>query len=195
MIPDRIPTREEIIARRNRLGLETPKTPVVPVTMVRAKEIEPPAPVNDVKPQRVWPRDYLYIATPRMAVVDPESIVPHYFVTDIIDMAVIVSGVENNDLLSARRTHPIPKARQLVSWAARRFTTASTILVGKRCGGRDHSTVVHGYRVVGTYIKKYGIDVSSKNPQEVMEKIWPYLSEPRYHISGLWHSKWPRIGT
>jgi hypothetical protein len=64
----------------------------------------------------------------------------------IILETAIAHGVPPVDIMSARRAAPIVAARQEAMWRMRMETTMSTPAIGKRLGGRDHTTVIHGVR-------------------------------------------------
>jgi hypothetical protein len=50
------------------------------------------------------------------------------------------------DLRSARRDQAVVKARHEAFWRCRNETTLSLPEIGRRFGGRDHTTVLHGIR-------------------------------------------------
>lgn len=50
------------------------------------------------------------------------------------------------DLLSARRARAIARPRQIAMYLAKRLTTRSLPEIGRKFGGRDHSTVIHAVR-------------------------------------------------
>ena len=50
------------------------------------------------------------------------------------------------DLTGRRRTQPIAQARQEAMAEAWRRTALSKCEIGRRLGGRDHTTVIHGVR-------------------------------------------------
>lgn len=54
-------------------------------------------------------------------------------------------GVTIDDLLSSRRAHPLPLARQEAMWRMRNETTHAMPSIGK-CLNRDHTTVIYGIR-------------------------------------------------
>lgn len=54
-----------------------------------------------------------------------------------------------NDLASPRRTTNIVRARQVLIFLAREHTTLSMPQIGRRVGGRDHTTVLHSCRKIG----------------------------------------------
>jgi chromosomal replication initiator protein len=50
------------------------------------------------------------------------------------------------DLLSERRTRSVARPRQTAMWLCKRLTTRSLPDIGRRFGGRDHTTVLHAVR-------------------------------------------------
>nr|WP_238858259.1 chromosomal replication initiator protein DnaA [Faunimonas pinastri] len=69
----------------------------------------------------------------------------------IEDIQKVVAGhynVSKNDLLSARRTRTIVRPRQIAMYLAKTMTPRSFPEIGKRFGGRDHTTVLHAVRKV-----------------------------------------------
>ncbi|HXV00932.1 MAG TPA: chromosomal replication initiator protein DnaA [Caulobacteraceae bacterium] len=50
------------------------------------------------------------------------------------------------DLLSERRTRAVARPRQAAMWLAKQLTTRSLPDIGRRFGGRDHTTVLHAVR-------------------------------------------------
>ena len=52
------------------------------------------------------------------------------------------------DLVSARRARVVARPRQIAMYLAKRLTTRSLPEIGRKFGGRDHSTVIHAVRRV-----------------------------------------------
>ncbi len=52
------------------------------------------------------------------------------------------------DLVSARRSRNVARPRQIAMYLAKRLTTRSLPEIGRKFGGRDHSTVIHAVRKV-----------------------------------------------
>ena len=50
------------------------------------------------------------------------------------------------DLVSARRAVVVARPRQIAMYLAKRLTTRSLPEIGRKFGGRDHSTVIHAVR-------------------------------------------------
>lgn len=57
------------------------------------------------------------------------------------------------DIVSQRRTKAVVQARQVVMYLAKTMTTRSLPEVGRRIGGRDHTTVLHGVRKIECRLK------------------------------------------
>jgi chromosomal replication initiation ATPase DnaA len=57
-------------------------------------------------------------------------------------------GTSPDVLVSARRTRPLVRWRQVAMYVAREMTGRSLPFIGKKIGGRDHTTILHGVRVV-----------------------------------------------
>ena len=52
------------------------------------------------------------------------------------------------DLVSARRSRAVARPRQIAMYLAKRLTTRSLPEIGRKFGGRDHSTVIHAVRKI-----------------------------------------------
>jgi hypothetical protein len=63
---------------------------------------------------------------------------------DILNTVAEYYQIAIDDLLSETRTKELSEPRQVIMYLARQFTEGSTTTIGKRLGGRDHSTVVYG---------------------------------------------------
>ena len=57
-------------------------------------------------------------------------------------------NVTKHDLLSARRTRTVVRPRQIAMYLAKTMTPRSYPEIGKRFGGRDHTTVLHAVRKI-----------------------------------------------
>jgi chromosomal replication initiator protein len=55
-------------------------------------------------------------------------------------------GLKQADLVSERRARAVARPRQAAMWLAKRLTTRSLPDIGRRFGGRDHTTVIHAVR-------------------------------------------------
>jgi chromosomal replication initiator protein len=74
----------------------------------------------------------------------------------IEDILRIVSRhykVPRNELLSARRSRDVVRPRQIAMFLAKALTSRSLPEIGRRFGGRDHTTVLHSVRKVEQMMK------------------------------------------
>lgn len=130
-------TREEYTQRRARLGI-FPAKPVV-------KMPKPPPPLKKE-------RDFLYVEEIKD---DPEKVIKNFkswplpqalawkqIVSDVCDR----HGVSFIDICSARRDRKTAAARSEVSYRLRKETTLSLPQIGRKLGGRDHTTILHNVR-------------------------------------------------
>ena len=69
-------------------------------------------------------------------------------IEDIQKVVASHFNVSKTDLLSARRTRAIVRPRQIAMYLAKTMTPRSFPEIGKRFGGRDHTTVLHAVRKV-----------------------------------------------
>jgi chromosomal replication initiator protein len=72
----------------------------------------------------------------RVRVEDIQRIVSRHF------------NVPRSDLLSNRRTRTIVRPRQVAMYLAKTLTPRSLPEIGRRFGGRDHTTVLHAVRKI-----------------------------------------------
>jgi hypothetical protein len=75
---------------------------------------------------------------------------------DIIRAVLAVTHVSHNDFTSSRRARNITEARQLAYYFMRHFTRLSLPQIGQLVGGKDHSTVLYGIRLVERDSKRFG---------------------------------------
>jgi chromosomal replication initiator protein len=84
-------------------------------------------------------RDLIKIAEPkRVKIEDIQRIVAKHY------------NVSRADILSARRTAGVVKPRQIAMYLAKSLTLRSLPEIGRRFGGRDHTTVLHAVRKIDT---------------------------------------------
>jgi hypothetical protein len=63
-------------------------------------------------------------------------------------------GISLTDLVSERRTQPTTRIRQTAMYLAKILTTRSVPEIGRRFGGRDHTTVLHAVHRIEQLIAK-----------------------------------------
>jgi chromosomal replication initiator protein len=69
-------------------------------------------------------------------------------VEDILRVVSKHYGVSRADLLSSRRTANVVRPRQIAMYLAKTLTLRSLPEIGRRFGGRDHTTVLHAVRKI-----------------------------------------------
>jgi chromosomal replication initiator protein len=67
-------------------------------------------------------------------------------VDDIQKAASEHFGLKQADLISQTRTRAVARPRQAAMWLTKQLTTRSLPDIGRRFGGRDHTTVLHAVR-------------------------------------------------
>jgi chromosomal replication initiator protein len=90
----------------------------------------------------------------RLTLEEAQSILrPHLSVTerkvtvDTIQKTVAEHyALKQADLISERRARAVARPRQVAMWLAKQITTRSLPDIGRRFGGRDHTTVLHAVR-------------------------------------------------
>jgi chromosomal replication initiator protein len=63
-------------------------------------------------------------------------------------------NVSRTDICSARRTANVVRPRQVAMYLAKTLTLRSLPEIGRRFGGRDHTTVLHAVRKIAALIPK-----------------------------------------
>ncbi|HSI40828.1 MAG TPA: chromosomal replication initiator protein DnaA [Xanthobacteraceae bacterium] len=69
-------------------------------------------------------------------------------IEDILRIVAKHYNVSRADLLSQRRTANVVKPRQIAMYLAKQLTLRSLPEIGRRFGGRDHTTVLHAVRKI-----------------------------------------------
>lgn len=119
--------------------------------LVEAIALAPPSPASidlpqiEAEPAKAYPaidhtRDWLILSTP------PK-------VASIIRSASAYFGVDVMDVLSQRRTANVMRPRQIGMYLAKTLTLRSLPEIGRRFGGRDHTTVLHAVRKIEALIE------------------------------------------
>jgi chromosomal replication initiator protein len=73
----------------------------------------------------------------------------------------LVTAISVNELVSERRHNPVCRARQIYFYVARKMTPHSLPSIGRSCGGRDHSTVLHGCQKVAANREAFEPELSA----------------------------------
>ena len=76
-------------------------------------------------------------------------------------------NVSRSDLLSSRRTANVVRPRQVAMYLAKTLTLRSLPEIGRRFGGRDHTTVLHAVRKIEALVAK---DVALSEEVELLKR-------------------------
>jgi chromosomal replication initiator protein len=63
-------------------------------------------------------------------------------------------NIKISDLVSSRRLRSLARPRQIAMYLAKNFTSKSLAVIGKKFGGKDHTTVMHAIKTVESLIAK-----------------------------------------
>ena len=81
-------------------------------------------------------RDLLRASERRVTIDEIQRRVAEYF------------NVKMGDMLSARRARSVARTRQIAMYLSKQLTTRSLPEIGRKFGGRDHTTVIHAVRKI-----------------------------------------------
>jgi chromosomal replication initiator protein len=77
-------------------------------------------------------------------------------------------NVSRADLLSSRRTQTVVRPRQVAMYLAKQLTLRSLPEIGRRFGGRDHTTVLHAVRKIDDLVKR---DIALSDEIELLKRM------------------------
>ena len=89
-------------------------------------------------------------------------------IEDIQRMVARQYNVSRADLLSSRRTANVVRPRQIAMYLAKTLTLRSLPEIGRRFGGRDHTTVLHAVRKIENLV---GNDVGLAEEIEILKRL------------------------
>lgn len=104
-------------------------------------------------------------ASPIVVVTEPEPAAPPHrtwfrivglgapTIRDVQEIVADFYGFSIIDLHSQRRDFPLARVRQIAMYLAKTLTEKSMPEIGRRFGGRDHTTIHHAVRKIGNLIK------------------------------------------
>jgi chromosomal replication initiator protein len=69
-------------------------------------------------------------------------------VDEIIRKVTDHYNIRMTDILSPRRARSIARPRQMAMYLAKKLTSKSLPEIGRRFGGRDHTTVIHAVKKI-----------------------------------------------
>lgn len=93
------------------------------------------------------------------------------------DIESIIKGVEREtgvteaEMCNRGRQREFAEARAIVSWLARRYTSMTLTSIGKRLG-RDHISVIHYVRMVGSWMEEPRLNIrGARITQKLIDDI------------------------
>jgi chromosomal replication initiator protein len=89
-------------------------------------------------------------------------------IEDIQRAVALQYNVSRSDLLSSRRTANVVRPRQIAMYLAKTLTLRSLPEIGRRFGGRDHTTVLHAVRKIETLV---GNDAALAEEIELLKRM------------------------
>ncbi|HLY00315.1 MAG TPA: chromosomal replication initiator protein DnaA [Roseiarcus sp.] len=89
-------------------------------------------------------------------------------IEDIQKLVASHYSVSRADILSSRRTAAVVKPRQVAMFLAKMLTLRSLPEIGRRFGGRDHTTVLHAVRKIEALIQ---IDTILREELELLKRM------------------------
>jgi len=89
-------------------------------------------------------------------------------IEDIQKLVASHYSVSRADILSSRRTAAVVKPRQVAMFLAKMLTPRSLPEIGRRFGGRDHTTVLHAVRKIEALIQ---IDAILREELELLKRM------------------------
>ncbi|MGB0084756.1 MAG: chromosomal replication initiator protein DnaA [Rhodomicrobiaceae bacterium] len=89
-------------------------------------------------------------------------------IDDILRVVMKHFAVNRGDLLSSRRNRSIVRPRQIGMYLAKSLTARSLPEIGRRFGGRDHTTVLHAIRKIESLLQD---DAGLREEVEVLKRL------------------------
>jgi len=131
------------VERRERMSAASPAWPPTPSQPLPDHVLRPAPRVQMDHHVRVWRaiknaagHDWLNVGVSA----------PKILISDIISVVSEHYGVPRIDIISQRRTAAVIKPRHVAVYLARVLTVQSLPEIGRRFGGRDHTTILSAYR-------------------------------------------------
>lgn len=89
-------------------------------------------------------------------------------IEDIQKLVATHFNVSRADILSSRRTANVVRPRQIAMYLAKTMTLRSLPEIGRRFGGRDHTTVLHAVRKIENLVSK---DTDLNQELELLKRL------------------------
>lgn len=93
----------------------------------------------------------------------------HLSVRAVVEAVSAITGVPAADIIGPRRTRTQARARQIAIWCAKHYCPhLSYPQIGRRMGGRDHTTILHSVRRIEAEIEAVGKDAELQAVEQVL---------------------------
>lgn len=137
-----------------------------PVEQRRAESVVPaPDPVINSEPVKMSAAQILQMQTEigirkaleaasRMRIVYVPAKKPPLRIQDVVRIVADFYGIADSKLLANRRTVDIVLPRQIAAYLAVQLSDKSLPEIGRRMGGRDHTTILHSARKIAREIAR-----------------------------------------
>lgn len=89
-------------------------------------------------------------------------------IEDILKLVANHYSVSRPDILSSRRTANVVRPRQIAMYLAKTLTLRSLPEIGRRFGGRDHTTVLHAVRKIDAQAQK---DAALRDELDLLKRM------------------------
>jgi hypothetical protein len=150
-----VPSKDEIIARRIRLGMIVPPKPVVIPKRVEPDPVVASPPVHGrevVEPVSRVSRESVRKAI--MTLVEVEEEPPTARV--LLSRIATATKIDIREITGECRRAEVVLARHYAMWFLVRKRKLSATQVGRLVGGRDHTTVLHALRKIDAMFAERG---------------------------------------
>jgi len=140
-----------------------------------------PAAIVVMAPTPAEPPPGLLEAWAHAVEVTPLDAIPAGFskAGTMVRYAAFLGGITEEAIRSTHRARNVTRPRWVAMWTLQQFTPLSTISIGRRVGGRDHTSVLHGVKRVTAAIIAAGVDIPEDDWREAMRRAWAALTDRR----------------
>jgi len=161
--PSQIKAQELHRARVERLFGPAPRRALVRRPAPIPAPVAEPETVESCSPVAPAP------AEPWFRIVDEIDLpaAPRPRIAPIIRVVAKHYRVDSTDILSSRRTANVVRPRQMAMYLAKTLTLRSLPEIGRRFGGRDHTTVLHAVRKIEALVAK---DVALSDEVDLLKR-------------------------
>jgi chromosomal replication initiator protein len=90
-------------------------------------------------------------------------------ISEIQDLVAEYYDLTRDELLASGRRIRIVRPRQIAMYMCRRFTDKSWPYISRRFGMKDHSTIIHGAKIIGALIETD--EIIAAEVAEIADKI------------------------